>query len=192
MQNIQTTTKHTWMGQKIEGFQKFLDRLLTVNGATAAVVWIFGAWLSGRAVAQMTGSNMTGWQSPPVGAVAFAVVLQLILTRGQSPFWRWKKILASAPGVKVPAHVMAIGVFTLLIDTVINGGGVFLIVRGLGNTDMWAMAEAVRAEGGALGKIVSSISTPTGDPTIAFIIAVSFMFGLVVAGLTEYFWHLEN
>lgn len=192
MQQVQPTTKQTWMGKKIEGAQRFLDRLMTVNGGTAAGVWLFGAWLSSRAIAQMGGYDLSGWQSPPVGAVFIAVVLQLILTRGQSPFWRWKNILASKPGVKVPPHVMAIGVFTLLIDTIINGGGVFLIVRGLGNTDMWAMASAVRAEGGALGKIVSAISTTQGQPTIAFIIGVAFMFGLVVAGLTEYFWHLED
>lgn len=150
----------------------FLTRLRTVNGATAAGVWLFGAWLSARAGAQASGYDITGWQSPPLQLVAVAMFVQWLLTRGQSPFWRWHLHRRA-----VPPQVFGIALFSLLIDMLINAGGVWPLAQNLGKVDAW--------------KIIEAASQP-GDPNVMAKIGMALFVGVVIAGFAEYFWNLED
>src|SRR5688500_10589663 len=105
---------------------------LSINKTTAVLVWLFGAWLSARAGAQMAGYEISGWASPPIQLVLVACGAQWLLTRGQSPFWRWH-----LHNRAVPAHVTTIAIGSLTIDMLINAGGVWPLVQTLGKMDAW-------------------------------------------------------
>lgn len=160
---------------KPHGAKAFYTKLSSVNGATAAVVWILGTWLSARAGAQAAGITMTSLETPPIVFVVGSVMVQWILTRAQSPFWRWKMINAKG---KVPAHVASLAFFSMLIDALINAGGVWPLLRGLGNTDLW--------------KMTAEITGATGDPNMFIRATVAVIVGVMVAGFSEYFWNLED
>lgn len=160
---------------KATGAKAFYNRLSSVNGATAAVVWILGTWLSARAGAQAAGINLSNLETPPLVFVVGSIMVQWILTRAQSPFWRWKMINAKG---KVPAHVASLAFFSMLIDALINAGGVWPLLRGLGNTDLW--------------KMTAEIAGTTGEPTMLIRAFVAMIVGVMVAGFSEYFWNLED
>lgn len=160
---------------KATGAKAFYNRLSSVNGATAAVVWILGTWLSARAGAQAAGINLSNLETPPLVFVVGSIMVQWILTRAQSPFWRWKMINAKG---KVPPHVASLAFFSMLIDALINAGGVWPLLRGLGNTDLW--------------KMTAEIAGTTGEPTMLIRAFVAMIVGVMVAGFSEYFWNLED
>jgi hypothetical protein len=158
---------------------------LSINKTTAVLVWLFGAWLSARAGAQMAGYEITGWASPPIQLVLVAMGAQWLLTRGQSPFWRWH-----LHNRAVPAHVTTIAIGSLTIDMLINAGGVWPLVQGLGSTDAWKFVSAI-AHGEAVSPLVLTAPVITG-PSVLTRAALALFIGAVIAGFSEYFWNLED
>jgi hypothetical protein len=150
-----------------------IGKKLSINKTTAVLVWLFGAWLSARAGAQMAGYEITGWALPPLQLVLIACGAQWLLTRGQSPFWRWH-----LHNRAVPAHVTTIAIGSLTIDMLINAGGVWPLVQNLGKMDAWRMVQAISG-------------TPS-DPTTLTRAALALFIGAVIAGFSEYFWNLED
>lgn len=95
---------------------------ISTNKSIGIIIWLLGAWLTTRALAQMG--------VPEPVNIFIGIAAQLALTRAESPIWR---------GRGYPK--MAIG--ALLVDVAINTPGAFIYTKNVGSTDFWTMLKEI-------------------------------------------------
>lgn len=130
----------------------------------AVLMWGTGLYMTYQFLYQIVGAGLgMGW------TFITSLILQIILTYGQSPVWN--------------GRFGAIGVTCLLVDALINFGGVMFFIA---NIDR---AGSVVALVGSFGVQVSnvggaaSLDWPMGVKAI-----IALVFAAMIAGLPEFFW----
>ena len=124
------------------------------NRIAAAVVWLAGVGLTATALLAML-VNVPVWL-----AVTVAVVAQGILTWSERAVWRGKPT--------------SVGIGALILDVLMNAGGVFAYVRNIGDTPTVTMLME------AFGL--------TGDVSPIAAMIVSLVIGFLIAAAPEEFW----
>jgi hypothetical protein len=129
-------------------------KLATGDGIAAAIVWCLGAAATASAVLVMMPDL------PWYFAAGFAVVMQGLLTKGQSKLWRGKASMTSLGCV--------------IIDVLFNAGGIYPYAQRLGATPpaiMIADVFGVSSQMGAWGAMI-----------------VALALGVLIAGAPEELW----
>lgn len=136
-----------------------LDRALNVvpiNRVAGIVVWLIGAtttWIFLQSVNPGWGLN---W--------AAALLAQVILTAMQSPAWR--------------GQFDILGVTALIVDALLNAGGVYAFVQRIDETATWY---ALSTGFGLSGELSNAVA-----------IIISMILGVLLAGTPEYLWRRDN
>lgn len=91
---------------------------ITLNKGAAIVVWILGVYTTSTFIKEIGIAE-------PIN-VLLGAAAQLLLTKGQAPLWR--------SGERSPGAVAA-----LVIDVLLNAGGLWPYLTNLGQTTVWAM-----------------------------------------------------
>jgi hypothetical protein len=123
--------------------------------AVAVLAWAVGVWTTHLFLGVLTDS--ADWT---LGA---ALILQAILTAGESPLWRGKGQWW---------HVVV-----LAIDSVTNVGGVFVYITRLDQTDSWAAFNQGLGTSGGLNPLAALV--------------VSLVVGVIIAAAPEFLWRQQ-
>ena len=126
--------------------------------AVAVMAWCIGVWTTHLFIKILTRDPIT--ETAPEWTLLAAIVLQAILTAGESPIWR---------GRGQWWHIIV-----LALDSVLNVGGFFVYVMRLDQTDSWAAFNKGLSMTGGL------------DPLAALI--VSLVLGVLLAATPEFLW----
>lgn len=123
--------------------------------AVAVLAWCVGVWTTHLFLQVLTsGADWT------LGA---AIVLQAILTAGESPLWR--------------GHGQWWHFLVLFFDAVTNVGGFFVYVMRLDQTDSWAAFNAGLGTTGGLNPLAALV--------------LSLVLGVLTAAAPEFLWRQE-
>lgn len=129
----------------------------SVNKGGAIVVWLAGAWT--------TSVFLTGLAVPSPFNVIIAFIIQILLTKGQSPFWVSRERGFAA-------------ILCIIIDAFLNGAGMWTYIKNLGETAVW--------------KMISEWVGSSAPPSIPVLILVTVTLALLVAAGPEVLWNQED
>lgn len=126
------------------------------NRWTAVLIWLVGAYLT-RAFLMQVG--IVEEYATPIG-----LVLQWLLTKGESPLWQ---------GNGRPP----LAIICTLIDGGMNSAGALVYTKNIGSTDVWSMIQYAAQD-------------PALTPSITTQVMLAIAVGLIVAAAAEYYWNL--
>lgn len=98
----------------------------TMNSMAASIIWVTGLWTTSTSLVEL---------HVPGPTFLYAIALQSILTNGQGPLWHAAQRIGRR-------GALIIGIVCLLIDIGFNIGGLWIYLRHLGDTTMWAAISA--------------------------------------------------
>lgn len=126
--------------------------------AVAVLAWSVGIWTTHLFLKVLTKDPVTG--VTPEWTLGAALIMQAIMTAGESPIWRGKGEWW---------HIVV-----LAVDSVTNVGGFFVYITRLDQTDSWAAFNQGLGMTGGL------------QPLAALV--VSLVLGVLVAATPEFLW----
>lgn len=140
------------------------------NRITAAVIWMLGAYLTSRTIAQMgfgLVANPDGTFSMGLMTYVAAGFIQFMITKGEAPIWR---------GRGWPA----LSIILLAVDIFItNMPGALPYAQNIGNTEFWTM-------------LTTFTNNPQLQATTSTQAGVAMLMAIVTAAAPEYFWSLPD
>jgi hypothetical protein len=126
----------------------------------AALAWGIGVWTTHLFMQVLTKGDSG---SPADWTLFAALILQAILTAGESPLWRGKGQWW---------HMVV-----LAVDSVTNVGGVFVYITRLDQTDSWAAFNTGLGTTGGLNPLAALV--------------VSLVVGVIIAAAPEFLWRQQ-
>jgi hypothetical protein len=127
--------------------------------AVAVMAWGVGVWTTHLFLKVLT----TDGAGPAEWTIFGALILQLIMTAGESPLWRGKGQWW---------HIVV-----LAVDSVTNVGGVFVYITRLDQTDSWAAFNQGLGTTGGLNPLAALV--------------VSLVIGVLIAATPEFLWRQQ-